>query len=241
MRTHFLIVAASGALIFSSAAMAQVESQQQGDILGRLLSSVFGNSQQASEQTLDSDWDQRRRPFAQRRAALDARIDAAVRDGSLRPSEADQMRREYNDIVRLEAQYSANGTMSQQQRSDLRLRYRELTRRAGGQRSDQGYGQVGYEDDGRWQLLSTRNSDFEQRVMAGLRNRSLTRLEATRLRNDWRTLGQVEASYQRGGIDSREQADLWTRYNAIDSRLGGSAGGGFDPMGGGEGDDDIPF
>lgn len=34
-------------------------------------------------------------------------------------------------------------------------------------------------------------------------------------------MAQLETSYQRGGFDAREQSDLWSRYNAIDNRLGG--------------------
>lgn len=237
MKTHFLIAAATGALLFSSAATAQV--QPQGDLMGRLLGSIFGTNQQASEQSLEADWDQRRRPFAQRGPVLDQRIDAAVRDGSIDRYEAEQMRREYNEIVRLEAQYSSDGEISPQQRNDLRMRYRALSQRVGGQRAGQtdgqDYGQGAYQNQGRWQPLATRNAEFEQRVTAGLRNRSLTRVEAMELRAEWRSLAQVEAGYQRGGIDTREQADLWNRYNAIDRRLGGGAGG---DMGGyGYGDD----
>ncbi len=234
MKTKLMIAAATGALLFSSAATAQV--QPQNGLLGRLLGSVFGTNQQASEQTLEADWDQRRRPFAQRGPVLEQRIDAAVRDGSIDRYEADQMRREYDEIVRLEAQYSSNGTISPAQRNDLRMRYRALNQRVGGQGAGQGngqdYGQGGYQDQDRWQPIVTRNVEFEQRVAAGLRNRSLTQAEATRLRTEWRSLGQLETSYQRGGIDAREQADLWARYNAIDSRLGGSAGG---TVGGGYG------
>jgi hypothetical protein len=224
MKTIFLIGAASSALLLSPTAMAQEQRQQQGNILEQLLGSVFGSNEQASEQTLESDWNQGRRPFAQRRAALELRIDNAVRDGSLGRSEADNMRREYNEIVRLEAQYSANGNMSQQQRSDLRMRYRALSQRIGGQNIGQPVDGGGYQDQGRWQMLSTRNADFEQRVSTGLRNRSLTQAEATRLRSDWRTLAQLETSYQRGGFDAREQAELWSRYNAINDRLGGAFG-----------------
>jgi len=224
MKAKFLAAAASGALLFSSAAMAQVQGQQQGSILEQLLGSVFGTTQQASDQTLESDWNEGRRPFAQRRAALEARIDTAVRDGSLSRSEADEMRREYYDIVQLEARYSANGTMSQQQRSDLRMRYRALTRRFDG---EQWNGGGGYQDQGRWQPLSTRNAEFEQRLTTGLRNRDLTRTEVTRLRYDWRELARIETSYQRGGIDTREEADLWTRYNAIDRRLGSEFESGY--------------
>lgn len=220
MNIKCLLIAATSTLLFSGTALAQQQTQPQPNILEQLLGSVFGNSEQASEQTLESDWNQGRRPFAQRRATLEQRIDTAVRDGSLSRSEAEQMRREYNEIVRLEAQYSANGNMSQQQRSDLRMRYRALTQRIAGQNTGQG----GYADEGRWQMLSTRNADFEQRLTSGLRNRSITQAEATRLRSDWRSLAQLEARYQRGGFDAREQADLWARYNAIIDRLGGAYG-----------------
>lgn len=230
MKTR-LLIAASGALLFSVAANAQVQSQQQGDIVGQLLGAMFGNNQQASEQTLESDWNQGRRPFEQRRAQLDTRIDGAVRDGSLGRGEAEQMRREYDEIVRLEAQYAADGNYSEQQRSDLRTRYRALSQRVGrrdpGQNGDQGYGQGNYNNDERWRPLATRSAEFERRVTAGLRTRELTQAEATRLRADFRALGQIEAGYQRGGIDAREQADLQTRYAAIDRGLDGGAGGGF--------------
>ena len=237
MKKTMLIAAATGALLLSPAATAQV---QQDGLLGRLLGSVFGNNQQTSEQTLEADWDQRRRPFAQRGPVLDQRIDAAVRAGSLDREEAEDMRREYDDIVRLEAQYSSNGTISREQRNDLRMRYRALNQRVSGENNGQGYGQDddrGYTqggNQGRWQPIATRNAEFEQRIAASLRNRSLTQAEATRLRTEWRALGQLETSYQRGGIDAREQAELWSRYEAIDARLGGSVGG---SVGTGYGDD----
>lgn len=224
MKRIFVLGAATGALLLSTTALAQEQRQQQGNILEQLLGSVFGTNEQASEQTLETDWNQGRRPFAQRRAALEQRIDSAVRDGSLGRREADQLRREYEEIVQLEAQYSANGNMSQQQRSDLRMRYRALNQRIGGQNNGQPIDQGGYQDEGQWQMLSTRNADFELRIATGLRNRSLTQAEARRLRSDWRSLAQLEANYRRGGFDAREQADLWSRLNAIDSRLGGGFG-----------------
>lgn len=224
MKSIFILGAATGAFLLSTTAMAQEQRLQQGNILEQLLGSVFGTNEQASEQTLETDWNQGRRPFAQRRAALEQRIDSAVRDGSLGRREADQLRREYEEIVRLEAQYSANGNMSQQQRSDLRMRYRALNQRIGGQNNGQPVDQGDYQEDGQWQTLSTRNADFERRISTGLRNRTVTQAEARRLRSDWRLLAQLEASYQRGGFDAREQADLWSRFNAIDSRLGGGFG-----------------
>jgi opacity protein-like surface antigen len=226
MKINILAAAAGGALLFAAPLAAQAQSQPaQGDILERVFGAVFGNNQQASEATLDSDWNQGRRPFAQRRAALEARIDAAVRNGSLNRDEAEQVRREYDDIVRLEAQYSADGSVSQQQRSDLRARYRAMSERVGGQRNGQRGDDVSNDD--LWEPMSLRSRDFEQRVVAGLRDRSLTQAEATRLRADWRALAQVEASYQQGGINPRERADLQARYDSLENRLGGRVDSGF--------------
>ncbi|HEV2568026.1 MAG TPA: hypothetical protein VGT77_05010 [Sphingomonas sp.] len=224
---HHLLVAASGAILLAvpATAIAQdqqyyQQSQQPGGILGQLLGAVFGQTPQASEQVFESDWNQGRRPFEQRRASLDARIDAAVRDGSLGRREADEMRREYDAIVRRESEYLANGSISPPQRSELRSRYRALAQRVGGQGYGADYAQRNDQDGGRWQMLSTRSTAFEQRINDRLRSRDLTRAEAVRLRADWRTLSQLEANYQRDGIDQREQADLWARYNIINDRLG---------------------
>lgn len=214
------LVLASAALLLATAASAQ--QAQSGNFLDQLLGGIFGNNNQQAEQALESDWNQGQRPFAQRGQQLETRIAAAVRDGTLSSNEADSMRREYDDIVRLEAQYGANGQISQQQRQDLRTRYRAMTQRINSQHSN---GQIGgqnlYQNGGQWQSIAQQNNLFEQRLTEALRNRRVSQTEATRLRNDWRTLAQVEAQYQRGGIDAREQADLWTRYNAIDTRMGG--------------------
>ncbi|WP_164156685.1 hypothetical protein [Sandarakinorhabdus rubra] len=206
-----------------------------GNIFEQLFGNVFGNNQ-AAEQTLESDWNQGRRPFEQRREQLDARIDAAVRDGALSRNEADGMRREYEDIVRLEAQYTANGPMQPQQREDLRNRYRALSQQVGyqnnGQRNGQyGNGQYGNQDNDqsndRWQPLARQDGLFEQRLNEALRNRSISQAGATQLRSDWRSLRQLEQRYQYNGLDAREEADLRARFARIDSRMGGMLGGGF--------------
>lgn len=222
--TKASIFAASAALLLAATASAQ--QPQSGNFLEQMLGGIFGNNNQQAEQTLENDWNQGQRPFAQRGQQLDARIDAAVRNGSISNNEADYMRREYDEIVRLEAQYGANGQISQQERSDLRTRYRALTQRMGGQ--NDGYEQTAYQYGGAWQPIARQNSLFEQQLSDAVRGRRLGQTEATRLRNDWRYLAQVEAQYQRGGIDAREQADLWSRYSAIDLRLGGGLmGSGF--------------
>jgi hypothetical protein len=225
MKSSLHALAVAGALLTTSTAV----QAQQGDILGQLLGAVFGNNQQATEQVLENDGSQGRRPFAQRRDQFNTRIDTAVQNGTLDRNEAQDMHREYDDIVRLESQYSANGNVSQQQRSDLRTRFRGLmqhaNQRAGGQGGFQG-GNYQNGINGNWQPLSTRSAEFEQQIAAGLRNRTLTQASANRLRSDWRALAQVEAGYQRGGIDAREAADLEARYAALDARIGGGVSAG---------------
>lgn len=215
---HLLL--ASATLLLATAATAQ--QPQSGNFLDQLLDGIFGNNSQQTEQALESDWNQGQRPFAQRGQQLEARIDTAVRNGTLSSSEAEYMRREYDEIVRLEAQYGANGQISAQQRGDLRTRYRAMMQRINSQHS---IDQIGGQAGGQWQPIAQQNNLFEQRLGEALRNRRISQAEANRLRNDWRGLAQVEAQYQRGGIDAREQADLWTRYNAIDTRMGGVLGG----------------
>ena len=58
MKSFFILGAAAGAVLLSTTAMAQEQRQQQGNILEQLLGSVFGTNQQASEQTLETDWNQ---------------------------------------------------------------------------------------------------------------------------------------------------------------------------------------
>lgn len=237
MKMSFLSFTASAALMIGTVASAQQPDQQpRGNVLEQLFGSIFGNNQ-AAEQNLEADWNQGRRPFEQRRSQLDARIDAAVRDGALSRSEADGMRREYEDIVRLEAQYSANGEMQPQERQDLRNRYRALSQRVGYQNNNQNNNQYGGQNNGqyggsnqnddRWQPLAQQNAMFEQRLSEAVRNRSISQSEASRLRSDWRGLGQLETRYQYNGLDAREEADLKARYAQIDSRMGGMLGGGF--------------
>lgn len=239
MKSRFYTTAAAAALILATGVAAQLPLQQpRGNFLEQLFGNVFGNNQ-AAEQSLESDWNQGRRPFEQRREQLDARIDAGVRDGALSRTEADAMRLEYEDIVRLEAQYSADGPMLPQERNDLRDRYRALSQRVGYQNNDQNNGQNNgqyggqyggqgnNQTDGRWQPLARQSGMFEQRLSEEVRNRTMSQAEATRLRMDWRSLGQLEARYQYNGLDAREEADLLARYDVINNRLGGGLSGGF--------------
>lgn len=192
---------------------------QPGGVFGALLGALFGvQTADQGDQVLDQDWSRGRRPLYQRRADLDARIDAGVRDGSISRYEADRLRDDYDALVQLETRYAADGRMTTTERRDLRDRYRALSQRVGDERRDDdtGYG---------WQPLADQRAAFSARVDLAVRNRDLTRTEGTRLRADFDALVQLESDYGRDGLSAREQQDLAARLADLDRRLGD---GGYD-------------
>ena len=209
--TAMLLLAASAA----SAQSQPAPTRQSNDIFGNLLGSIFGNPT-TTEQALDADWDRGGRPFAQRRQSVENRINAGLRDGSIDRGTAEDMRREYEDIVATEAEYAANGGITDNERSDLRQRYRALIgadnqATTGAQNSNQ--------------LVYAQAAEFDRRLGAAQRERRITYAEAQRLRQDFQGLVQLEASYQPNGFDNRERTDLDTRLNAIFARLDGASFG----------------
>jgi len=200
--------------------------QQPGGIIGALFGAVFGDAF-GNDQQIEEDYSQGRRPLAERRAALETRIEAGIRDGSISRSEATRLRADYNALVQLETRYAADGRLTTQERGDLRDRYRALSQRVGDARDDGGYG-----DDYGWRPLSEQRVEFNARVEASLRERRISRTEATRLRADFDALVRVETDYQRGGLSNQERETLTTRLADLNRRVGD---GGYD--GGGYGND----
>ena len=200
---------------------------QPGDVFGALLGALFGvQTADQSDQVLDEDWSRGRRPLYQRRADLDARIDAGVRAGSISRFEADRLRDDYEALVQLETRYAADGRMTTTERRELRDRYRALSQRVGDERrddDDMGYG---------WRPLADQRAAFFARVDLGVRDRTLTRSEGTRLRADFDALVRLESDYRRDGLSIREQQDLTDRLADLDRRIGDVAndgGYGYDP------------
>jgi len=191
--------------------------QNQGP-LGAFLSSVLGVPQ-AEQAEMDMEWSRGSQPLGQRRADLDARIEAGRRDGSLSSTEAATLRRDHDALVRLEAQYAADGRLTDAERLDLTSRYATLSDRVGDQRRDsQGY-DVGAAT-GPWQPMTERTNDFESRVTAARNAGEINNAQANQLRTDWQGLMRLEADYRRNGIDARETADLNNRMAAMETRLG---------------------
>lgn len=191
------------------------QTQAPGGIIGALLGAVFGDSF-GNDRQVENDYNQGRRPLYERSADLDARIDAGVRDGSLSRTEATRLRADYNALVQLETRYAADGRITTQERDDLRNRYQALSQRVGDARYDGGY-DAGYDS---WRPLAESRTSFNQRLDAGVRNRSLTRAQATRLASDFNALVQLETGYGRNGIDARERQDLEARWADLNRRVG---------------------
>jgi Ni/Co efflux regulator RcnB len=71
-----------------------------------------------------------------------------------------------------------------------------------------------------WQSVNQRQANLEQRIDQGVRNGSLTRPEAKRLRNEFRSITRLEASYRRSnGLSMRERADLDARFDRLSRQV----------------------
>lgn len=149
-------------------------------------------------------------PINQRQAQLDHRIDQGVRNGDLTRREAATLRAEFNQIARIEADYRRNG-LSNWERADLNRRFDNLSSRIRWERSDR--------QDRGWTPINQRQRQLDARIDAGVRDGSLSRREAVRLRAEFQDIAALEARYRRGGLDSRERADLERRFDRLSAQV----------------------
>jgi len=145
----------------------------------------------------------------QRQAQLDARIDAGVRNGSISNQEAARLRAEFQTIARLEADYRQGG-LTNAERADLDRRFDALSARI---QAD------GRDDDGGWTNINQRQAALDDRIEAGVRNGSITSVEARRLRDEFDGIARLEADYRRDGLSIVERADLDRRFDDLSERI----------------------
>lgn len=69
------------------------------------------------------------------------------------------------------------------------------------------------------QPINQRQDQLERRIDIGLRNGSLTRSEAYRLRAELRETERLEHRYRRGGLNGWERADLDRRFDRISAQI----------------------
>lgn len=228
--TKFLPAIAAGALVLAAAPLAvaqtpysstQPQQQQQPtsqqDAFGAILGALFGDRLGVST-SLESEWSRGRRPLSTQSAQFQTRLDTDVRSGRLSSTEARRLRDDYDDLVQLEARYTADGRVTTQERADLVAQYREFSQRVEAGGSDYGSGRTSVADG---------RTDFDARVDTSVRNRRLTRTEGNRLKSDYQDLIRVETGYLRDGrLTAQERDDLDSRLDALDARVGDSPTGG---------------
>ena len=71
-----------------------------------------------------------------------------------------------------------------------------------------------------WQSINQRQANLDRRIDQGVRTGSLTRPEAARLRNEFRSISRLEANYRRSnGLSMRERADLDARFDRLSRQI----------------------
>lgn len=72
-----------------------------------------------------------------------------------------------------------------------------------------------------WQNINARQANLDRRIDQGVRNGSLNRREASRLRAEFRTIAQLEARYRssRPGLTMAERRDLDRRFDTLAAKI----------------------
>lgn len=76
-----------------------------------------------------------------------------------------------------------------------------------------------YADAGGWNSINARQANLDRRIDQGVRNGSLSRREAARLRSEFGSLVRLEASYRRGGLSRWERDDLNRRFDRLAAQI----------------------
>lgn len=71
-----------------------------------------------------------------------------------------------------------------------------------------------------WQSINQRQATLDARIDAGVRDGSLTRSEAVRLRSQFRDIARLEAHYRASyGLSLAERRDLDRRFDALSAQI----------------------
>lgn len=224
MKSFYTATAAAALMLSGTAALAQTntntndqQQSRQQDRLNSIFGALFGD-RTGSTGSLEAQWSLGRTPLATQRGQFESRIDSEIRSRTIDERTGAQLKRDYYDLVQLEARYGADRRFTQQERSDLMERYNQLTQVI----TDGGYANDPGNDLGI--SIVDGQTEFNQRVDASVSARRLTRVAGARLKNDYAALVRTEASYLRDGrLTDQERDDLYTRLEALDARVGDMA------------------
>jgi hypothetical protein len=70
-----------------------------------------------------------------------------------------------------------------------------------------------------WQSINQRQANLQNRIDMGVRNGSLTRREADRLRARFYQLERLERQYRRNGLSWTERRDLDRRFDRLSASI----------------------
>jgi hypothetical protein len=85
-------------------------------------------------------------------------------------------------------------------------------------RSD--YRNDGYRGDrNAWVSINQRQAQLDRRIDQGVRNGSLNRREAYRLRSEFNQIARLEAHYRVNGLNGWERADLDRRFDSLSAQI----------------------
>ena len=71
-----------------------------------------------------------------------------------------------------------------------------------------------------WQNINQRQANLDRRIDQGVRNGTITRNEAYRLRAEFRDIANLEARYRRtGGLQQWERQDLDRRFDRLSVKI----------------------
>ena len=182
------------------------------DIFGALFGDRLGVTT-----SIESQWAAGQTPLANQRAQFETRVDSEVGTGALSQATGTRLKSDYYELVQLEARYGADQRFTTAERTTLADRYGDLTQVL----ADRAYADAGTVTTTE---VAAGQAAFDSRVDAALAARRITRAESRRLKADYAAAVRVEASYLGdGALNAAEVADLDTRLDALDARLGDTA------------------
>lgn len=215
-----LALTGAAALAFSAgSALAQTStSTTQRNPIADIFGALFGDRLGVTT-SIESQWAAGQTPLANQRAQFESRVDGEVSSGALNQATGTRLKSDYYELVQLEARYGADRRFTTAERTTLADRYGELTQVL----ADRAYADAGTGGTTTTNVAAGQ-AEFNSRVDAALAQRRITRGESRRLKTDYAAVARVEAGYLRDGtLNAAEVADLDTRLDALDSRLGDTA------------------
>ena len=108
------------------------------------------------------------------------------------------------------------------QRFEVRVENRSALALSATAASAQPYGgrHDGYQGDrNAWTSINERQAQLDRRIDRGVRDGTLSRREAYRLRGEFRQIARLEASYRSNGLNGRERADLDRRFDNLSAQI----------------------